>query len=241
MNKLKPVIAYQFTTKLKAVGIFYTIQYAISAFILILIALLAGEKGTVTFEPSTVTFISVIGILGFTEDFKALLQNGYTRKYIYLGTLANFLMLAGLMSLVDTLVSRLLYQAFSKHFTLFGNLYGNPNPIGQWLFFLSLYFLFSSLFYLGVLVVKKLGNLKALFLGVGISGLVLVVSALFQYVLAPETVAKIGEFFLKVMGFVHGFASNRPINLAYPILTMLTLAAVFQLGGYAILRRSELK
>ena len=40
------------------------------------------ETGSNTLEFSSIVFVSVIGVLGYKEDFKALLQNGYTRKYI---------------------------------------------------------------------------------------------------------------------------------------------------------------
>ena len=39
--------------------------------------------GTNCLEINTLFFVSILGALGFKEDFKTLIQNGFTRKYIF--------------------------------------------------------------------------------------------------------------------------------------------------------------
>ena len=56
-------------------------------------------------------FVSVIGVLGYKEDFKALLQNGYTRKYIFGATVCMFTLLAGTMALIDTIIGNSLHSS----------------------------------------------------------------------------------------------------------------------------------
>ena len=87
MSKLKSAVLYEYLTKVKAIGIFYLIQYLIVALIFTIVAICTkgNETGSNTLEFSSVVFVSVIGVLGYKEDFKALLQNGYTRKYIFWG------------------------------------------------------------------------------------------------------------------------------------------------------------
>lgn len=41
-------------------------------------------------ESCAMIFIFIFGIFGFAEDFKMLLQNGFTRCYIFIATLALF-------------------------------------------------------------------------------------------------------------------------------------------------------
>lgn len=89
MNKLKSAVLYECSTKIKAIGIFYLIQYVIVALIFAIVAICTGgnETGSNVLEVSTVVFVSVMGVLGYKEDFKALIQNGYTRKYIFFSTI----------------------------------------------------------------------------------------------------------------------------------------------------------
>ena len=106
MTKLKSAVLYEYLTKVRAIGIFYLIQYLIVALIFAIVAICTEgkETGSNTLEFSSVVFVSVIGVLGYKEDFKALLQNGYTRKYIFGATICMFTLLAGTMALVDTII-----------------------------------------------------------------------------------------------------------------------------------------
>ena len=92
MSKLKSAVLYEYLTKVRAIGIFYLIQYLIVALIFTIVAICTkgNETGSNTLEFSSVVFVSVIGVLGYKEDFKALLQNGYTRKYIFGATVCMF-------------------------------------------------------------------------------------------------------------------------------------------------------
>ena len=91
MSKLKSAVLYEYLTKVRAIGIFYLI------FAIVAICTEGKETGSNTLEFSSVVFVSVIGVLGYKEDFKALLQNGYTRKYIFGATICMFTLLAGTM------------------------------------------------------------------------------------------------------------------------------------------------
>ena len=79
MSKLKSAVLYEYLTKVRAIGIFYLIQYLIVALIFTIVAICTkgNETGSNTLEFSSVVFVSVIGVLGYKEDFKALLQNGF--------------------------------------------------------------------------------------------------------------------------------------------------------------------
>lgn len=82
MTKLRSAVLYEYLTKVRAIGIFYLIQYLIVALIFAIVAICTegNETASNTLEFSSVVFVSVIGVLGYKEDFKALIQNGYTRK-----------------------------------------------------------------------------------------------------------------------------------------------------------------
>ena len=64
MSKLKSAILYEYSTKIKAMVLFYLIQYLIVALIFSIVAISVGgeEIGSNALEFSSVIFISVIGL-----------------------------------------------------------------------------------------------------------------------------------------------------------------------------------
>ena len=239
MSKLKSAILYEYSTKIKAMVLFYLIQYLTVALIFSIVAISVGgeEIGSNALEFSSVIFISVIGVLGYKEDFKALIQNGYTRKYIFGATICMFTLLAGTMALIDTIIGNSIHYFNDNYFTLFGSLYGYGNVFLNWLWLTVLYLMFCSLFYLAVLVINRVGKMVSLFIGVGLSCVILLVTSLFRFVFSQEFVSAAAEFVMKAMGFM----SNGTTNLFFPILSFLVIGAVFGIGSYAVIRRTELK
>ena len=239
MSELKSAILYEYSTKIKAMVLFYLIQYLIVALIFSIVAISVGgeEIGSNALEFSSVIFISVIGVLGYKEDFKALIQNGYTRKYIFGATICMFTLLAGTMALIDTIIGNSIHYFNDNYFTLFGSLYGYGNVFLNWLWLTVLYLMFCSLFYLAVLVINRVGKMVSLFIGVGLSCVILLVTSLFRFVFSQEFVSTAAEFVMKAMGFM----SNGTTNLFFPILSFLVIGVVFGIGSYAVIRRTELK
>ena len=238
MSKLKSAVLYEYLTKVRAIGFFYLIQYLIVALIFAIVAICTEgkETGSNALEFSSVVFVSVIGVLGYKEDFKALLQNGYTRKYIFGATICMFTLLAGTLALIDTIIGNSLHYFNDNYFTLYGGLYGYGNVFANWLWLTALYLMFCSLFYLAVLVINRVGKTVSLLIGVGVC-IILLVIALFQFVFSDELVRNIGEFMMKAMGFM----SDGTTNLFFPILSFLVIGVVFGIGSYAVIRRTELR
>ena len=160
MTELKSAVLYECLTKVRAIGIFYLIQYSIVALIFAIVAICTEgkETGSNALEFSSVVFVSVIGVLGYKEDFKALLQNGYTRKYIFGATVCMFTLLAGTLALIDTVIGNSLHYFNDNYFTLYGGIYGYGNVFANWLWLTALYLMFCSLFYLAVLVINRVGK-----------------------------------------------------------------------------------
>lgn len=107
MKNLKSIIQYECMTSFKYIWLFYAIQYALVGFITIIIGLVMGtfeDVGTNCLEINTLGYIGILGVLGFKDDFKMLIQNGFTRKYIFIATLSMFGFISGTMALIDTIV-----------------------------------------------------------------------------------------------------------------------------------------
>ena len=239
MSKLKSAVLYEYLTKVRAIGIFYLIQYSIVALIFAIVAICTEgkETGSNALEFSSVVFVSVIGVLGYKEDFKALLQNGYTRKYIFGATVCMFTLLAGTLALIDTIIGNSLHYFNDNYFTLYGGIYGYGNVFANWLWLTALYLMFCSLFYLAVLVINRVGKTVSLLIGVVVCGIILLVIALFQFVFSDELVSKTWEFMMKAMGFM----GDGTTNLFFPVLSFLVIGVVFGIGSYAVIRRTELR
>ena len=239
MNKLKSAVLYEYSTKIKAMGIFYLIQYLIVALIFAIVAICTegNETGSNTLELSSVVFVSVIGVLGYKEDFKALIQNGYTRKYIFGATICMFTLLAGTMALIDTIIGNSIHLFNSNYFTLYSSLYGFGNVFTNWLWLTALYLMFCSLFYFAVLVINRVGKTVSLLIGVGVCSIILLVIALFQFVFSDEFARKTVEILLKAMGFM----SDGTTILSFPILSFLVIGVIFGIGSYAVICRTELR
>ena len=239
MTELKSAVLYEYLTKVRAIGIFYLIQYSIVALIFAIVAICTEgkETGSNALEFSSVVFVSVIGVLGYKEDFKALLQNGYTRKYIFGATVCMFTLLAGTLALIDTIIGNSLHYFNDNYFTLYGGLYGYGNVFANWLWLTALYLMFCSLFYLAVLVINRVGKTVSLLIGVVVCGIILLVIALFQFVFPDELVSKTWEFMMKAMGFM----GDGTTNLFFPVLSFLVIGVVFGIGSYAVIRRTELR
>ena len=239
MTELKSAVLYEYLTKVRAIGIFYLIQYSIVALIFAIVAICTEgkETGSNALEFSSVVFVSVIGVLGYKEDFKALLQNGYTRKYIFGATVCMFTLLAGTLALIDTIIGNSLHYFNDNYFTLYGGIYGYGNIFANWLWLTALYLMFCSLFYLAVLVINRVGKTVSLLIGVGVCSIILLVIALFQFVFPDELVSKTWEFMMKAMGFM----GDGTTNLFFPVLSFLVIGVVFGIGSYAVIRRTELR
>lgn len=142
MNKLKSIIQYECMTSFKYIWIFYAIQYAIVGLITLIIGIVSGSfenVGTNCLEINTLFFVSILGALGFKEDFKTLIQNGFTRKYIFIAALSLFSFMSGIMAFIDTVVGNFLHY-FNKDYTsLYSGIYGYDNIVMNWLWLFLVY------------------------------------------------------------------------------------------------------
>lgn len=240
MKNLKSVIQYECVTSFKYIWVFYAIQYAIITLIALIIGISLGtfEKvGTNILEMNTMIYVGILGVLGFKEDFKMLIQNGFTRKYIFAATLAMFCFISGTMAFIDTVVGNVIHHINNSYFSLYGGLYGYDNKFMNWLWLFLVYVMICSLLYFGVLVVNKIGKTAAIYIGIILGGVVLLIAALFRFVFSAEVSGKVVEFLVKAMGFMAGGT----INHFAPVLTLLLIAAILVTGSYGIIRHTELR
>ena len=148
-----------------------------------------------------------------------------------------FVLLCGTMALIDTVIGNTIHHFANQYFTLFGSLYGYSSLFANWLWLTVLYLLFCSLSYLAILVIHRIGKTASLLLAVGLGGGVLLVIALFRFVLSDKAVRAVADFWIRAMGFT----GDGTTNIFFPVITFLVIGLVFGLGAFALIRRAELK
>lgn len=239
MKKLGTVIRYECITSFPYIWYFYGIQAMIVAFIYAVMVMIGGtDKVTAScFEYNTIVYVGILGILGYNEDFKMLIQNGFIRKYIFLATTTMFLFISSLMALVDTILGNVFHYLLNNYHSFYGVIYGYENPFFNWVWLVLLYFMICMIFYFFILVMNRIGKRGFLYLSILLGGIVMVGVSLFHYALSETTIEKIKEFFLKAMGFV----GDGSVNHFLPLLTWFCIAALFGAASYAVIRRIELK
>lgn len=197
-------------------------RIAIVLLIYIMVAALTGDPenaGTNLLELNTFIYIGILGALSYSEDFKMMIQNGFTRKYIFVATLSMLAFIGGIMSLVDTVTGNLLHHFAPDYDSLFGVIYGYGDILPNWIWLFLLYMLIGSLFYLTALAVHKLEKTLSLCLVVALAGLVLLAVALFRYVLTENIVENIRELASRANGIYERRNNQLSVPPSDPVST----------------------
>lgn len=242
MKKLGTVIRYECITSFKYIWIFYACVFAVISIISLIAYIATGsfdQVGTNALEVNSMVYVGILGVMGFKEDFKMLIQNGFTRKYIFLSTFSLFAFVSAIMALVDTVLGIVLHALSGRYFSLFAGLYGYEHTaVINWLWLFLVYMLVCCLFYLIILVVNKIGKTSAVYTGI-ILGLIviLIIPAIFRFLLPKEFTDKIMEYALKGIGFM----TDGSINFINPVALLILLAGIFSIASYFVIRRTELK
>ncbi|HIS26882.1 MAG TPA: hypothetical protein IAA57_08330 [Candidatus Pullilachnospira intestinigallinarum] len=243
MKKLRTVVQYECATSFKYIWIFYAVVFAVIAVISAIIFLVEGsmeQVGTNCLEMNSLVYVGILGALGFKEDFRMLIQNGFTRTYIFLATLSLFGFVSGILALVDTIVGRSLHALLPGGYdSVFGSIYGYEySPVLNWLWLFLVYLTVCCLFYLVILVINRLGKVSSVTLGVALAMvIVLVLPAVFRFLLPAGAAGQMRRFLMGAMGFPRGGG----VNLLFPLLFFLAVFLLLGAASYLVIRRAELK
>lgn len=177
--------------------------------------------------------------MGFTEDFKMLIQNGFTRKYIFISTISMFMFIAAVLAFFDTIIGSAAPLVITEYKNFFGLIYGIKNQyLLNWLLLFLTYTFVSSVTYFFVVLFNKIG--KYFFIAFMVAlGIILgfIVPLLFVYVIPENIIQNIFTFLSRIAGFT----ADGTINYLYPIVSLIIGAGIFGGITYLILRRTELK
>ena len=211
-----------------------------------------GENDTIVMSGitfSSAIFIFIVSLNSFTENFRFSLQNGVSRKTLFLARLCT----AGATSLFMAVVDQVIHVLISlveeplSHLVsirLFQLIYPQTfeNPVLG--FFLSVVFSFCLLLFISnvgyaiVMMFYRVGKLGKVLLGAGIpAALIFGIPAIkaFDTLYFGERLRAFGNAVISpVLDFAFNTVPNRMISL-------LLLAALFALFDWLLLRRAAIR
>lgn len=241
MKKLSSLIHYELETSIKFICYFYAIEYTILFILNVPVFMKVWTTNDISIsglELNTVIFVAVVAFEGFYEDFRMLIQNGFTRKYIFISTISLFTLIAGLMSMVDTIMGNILSK-YNGYYSLFQGIYGNEQSFfHNWLFLFLAYLLICSITYLIILIYNKVGKKLFMYM-VSALGLfsMLVIPLLLKTAVTKGFMDKAMELFLKSFGFMR----DGTINFMYPIISLLLVIGIISTAAYYVNRKTEVR
>ncbi len=245
MSKLRPLVAFEITTTIKYLTIFYCIEFSMVAVTLLLTWLGRGSLDHPYFacmESCAMIFIFIFGIFGFAEDFKMLLQNGFTRCYIFIATLALFLQTAATLALVDTLAARFLEGVAHGYWSLFTAIYGPNHTLwlqGLWRF--GVYLVLVCVGYFCALLRARLGTRRMFVLGIAVILICTIVLPGPLMARSPNwLVIHLGTWVENTLYHCAGFTAEG-VQLVNPLLSLAVLAVVGFAICFALMRRAPLR
>ncbi len=110
----------------RPVTIFYTVVVAL--YLVFIVTSFFSPGGAVSgMDMASLIFLFVFGITSFKENFYMLLQNGVSRKNMFLGTVSSLFVISVFVAVVDTVLALILGLVPAEKFTLaslFQQLYG---------------------------------------------------------------------------------------------------------------------
>lgn len=245
MGKLREVVRFEIATSLRYPVIFYTVQYSMVAVTLFLTWLGRGSLAHPYFaalESCAMIFIFVFGALGFSEDLKMLLQNGFTRRVHFVAALVLFVVTAAFLALIDTLAARGIEAVAHGYWSAFTAIYGpNHALLLQFLWRFGVYLALACAGYFCALVVARLGTKRTVFLGIVLwcTG-VLVLPTLYVELLPDAWRYSFGTQVNTALLHCAGFTVEG-VQLAWPIVSLAVLAALGFTACFALVRRAPLR
>lgn len=233
--KLKASIKYQLITVGKSFLIFYGIVMVMRG-IGIMYALMGdGKLGMAGTEVNSAIFMGFLGAFTFLEDFRFLIQNGYSRKTMLLSFLVEFCVAASIFALSDMVFEALTNGGFGYR-SLFTQLYGTQNIVYQflWCFLLNL-FAGVVAFFTTVLLARLNKQQKMVFFAIPVI-IVMLVSLLEVQV----TDGAIMEWVFERLQWLFGF-TVQGVHYTNPIIFFIAGAGMFYAFAYLATRRAPVK
>ena len=245
-NKTLKSYLYQLRDDRKAVIIYYIIIIAVYAAMFISVAISKATGGS-TNGHGIPTAIFMFCACAFRENFFMLMQNGVSRKSVFIGRLLNSLTLAAGLAVLDTVLGAV-FNAISNSFderflfqTIFDMLYFNLDITGflrlmlNLLMFFMMFLGFSTLGYLMSTAFNRLNKTGKTIFAAGLPVTLFVILPVIDgMVFNGEIIVKFLNFLLDILGV----NTQQPL---YAVATFTIVAVVCSTLSWLLIRKARVE
>ena len=231
----------------KPVSIFYMVVTLLDL-VFIVTSIFAPGGSVSGMDMASLVFLFVFGITSFKENFYMLLQNGVSRKSMFLGTVLSLLVISIFVAIADTVLIVLIGLVPTETFTissLFNQLYGMTQYSNSSVFAASVHeiawnsMMKFALACIGLFIgcaYYKMSGLQKTLVSCGVPCFFLLGLPLIDLALPKlDLYAKIKEAFLFFFGFSDGVSSYQCV------LCCLALSIVVSGITFLMLRKTSVK
>lgn len=243
---MKSAMIYQISEMKKPLLIYYAIIFflLLASFLTTEVFLHISANGTTIngIEISSMIFIFVCGLNSFKEPFRMFLQNGLSRKTLFLSYICSLLPVSGVMAIIDTSIGAI-GRSLGSYQSAFHEFYRQYFPAvgpGQVFvgFALSLLLYTTSAltgYFITSLYYRMSKGLKLL-VSIGVPVLLIIVLPIVDMGYANGAISRgLGEIFLLASGVKAGY------NPLYPLGSCIILSSVLAGLTYLLQRRAVIK
>jgi len=248
--KIKTAFRYQAEDNKKAVLVYYLVVL-VTFFGMYVLSLLVGNEGTMSgnnaFEMITAIFLFICGLCAFKESFGMAIQNGVSRKSLFVSRLAVMGAISGGLAVIDVLLSfvfgflarfndRFFYEAM---FTL---LYdrriqeiGTVQKVFEMLLFnIALYLAASAVGYFITILYYRLNTAGKIAVSIGVPALFIIGPSV-DFSLTGGTIT---QRVLDLIAYAMGGPNE---NVYITIGVAVAICALFSLCAWLLMRRAVVK
>lgn len=244
--KFKAALKYQIYDFKKSVMIFYIVIYALYILMTASVLTHRGSYSNVGgMEMASFIFLFVAGLNSFKSPFRMLMQNGLSRRTIFLSNASVFLATAGFMAVLDS-INRLIFSGLANYRSFFQVLYYNRYA-GQasslavtlegflWMFFM--YCMAAMVGYFITTLYYRMNKPAKLTVSIGVPVLLFVILPYIDFAFRGVNLFR---GIAKLMGWAWGLADGG----ANPYMAMATCTVIFLVFGalsWLLTRRAPIK
>lgn len=248
-------IKYQLHDSKKPLLIFYLTIFLTTFSIILLTCLpknnVISVKGSLQgIEAATAIFLLIAGMNSFKEVFRMFVQNGVSRKTMFIGRLVSVTLISMGMALVDSITAslnkKIIHASSNLEYVrlidmLYGSRYENYSSgflrfVEGVLLLFCIYAAFSMMGYFITALFYRMNKSTKIAVSVGVpAGLFVLLPVVDSFVFQGAIGRAIERFMLFAFGFSNG------ANPYYAMVTMILSFAVFSGLSWLIVRKAVMK
>ena len=250
---VKTAVKYRLEESRKSIAVFYIVIIALTALLGFGATGLANGNTTLTLsvgglESATIIFAFVLGVTSFRENFRMMLQNGLSRRTVFISSLISDLLLSVALSLIAAIVNgmaalliserqivfiSLMQQVYSGRYAGHGY---NPQIWGE--SFLFFFIVFAAALIAGhciSVLYFRMNRAGRIAFSAGVPSFLFIVLPMFDAIVTKGAITSfLGSTFLRAMGIG---TQNPYMGMA----SSLIVVAVFSGIMWLLMRRAVVK